>query len=105
MLGIIALLIIWFKHFSGDKDDDVFIQVFHMWEPPMGTSHRLPKPVSRKQVGKDLSGNQPDQLTLWLHRASLNNTPHRASLSEEQHSQQSFKQQRRQPTSTYLTVI
>jgi hypothetical protein len=29
----------------------------------------------------------------------MNSTPHRTSLSEEQHSQQSFKQQRHQPTS------
>jgi hypothetical protein len=30
----------------------------------------------QEQVGEDLSGNQPDQLTLRLHRASLNSTPH-----------------------------
>jgi hypothetical protein len=38
----------------------------------------------QEQIGEDLSGNQPDQLSLWLHRALLNSTPHRASLSEEQ---------------------
>jgi hypothetical protein len=46
------------------------------------------------------NGNQQDQLTLWLHRSSLNRTPYRVSLSEHQHPQQSSKQRRRQPTST-----
>jgi hypothetical protein len=52
------------------------------------------------QVGESLSENQPDQLALQLHRASLNSMPNRASLSEQQHSQQSSKQRHRQPTST-----
>jgi hypothetical protein len=54
----------------------------------------------QEQVGEDFSGNQPDQLTLWLHRTSLNSMPHRASSSEEQDSQQWYQQQRCQPTST-----
>jgi hypothetical protein len=59
----------------------------------------------QEQVGEDFSGNQPDQLTLCLHRASLNSTPQRESLSEEQHFQQSSKQQRRQPTSTTVAPL
>jgi hypothetical protein len=43
---------------------------------------------------------EPARSTVWLHRASLNSTPHRASPSEEQYSQQTSKQQHRQPTST-----
>jgi hypothetical protein len=35
----------------------------------------------QEQVGEDFSGKQPDQLTLWFHRASLNSTPQwRATL-------------------------
>jgi hypothetical protein len=34
----------------------------------------------QKQVGENFSGNQPDPLTLWLHRASLNSTPHRGEI-------------------------
>jgi hypothetical protein len=65
-----------------------------------GTFCKPQRNQRQEQVGEDLSGNQPDELALRLHRASLNSTPHRASSSEEQHCPQASKQQRRQPTST-----
>jgi hypothetical protein len=37
------------------------------------------------------NGNQPDQLNLWLQLSSLNSMPQRESLSEQQHFQQSYE--------------
>jgi hypothetical protein len=42
---------------------------------------KLQRNHRQEQVGEDFTGNQPDQLTLWLHRASLNSTPHHESLT------------------------
>jgi hypothetical protein len=35
-----------------------WISLFTLWEPSMGTSHRLPKPVSRKQLINRVTNNR-----------------------------------------------
>jgi hypothetical protein len=68
---------------------------------PRGTFCKSPVTSDRSRSAKTQVGNQLDQLTLWLHQTSLNSTPHRVSPSEDQaHSQQFFKLQRHQQTST-----